>query len=142
MILTVVDLLGKIFNLSYKQSIVKCVQNKRRQRSYCSRCYSETIGQIYLKFCMSNFPRLILENLPSGFGIGLRNAISKFFRLPYLSRKYAFSGFEKQLHKNYVTDFHQIWYNGASYHRTDLRKIRHLSLQNANPGIFLSSSYH
>ena len=48
--------------------------------------------------------------------------LPKFFRLPYLSRKYAFSGFEKQLHihKNYGTDFHQIWYNGASYHRTDL----------------------
>ena len=46
-----------------------------------------------------------------------------FFRLPFLSRKYAFLGFEKQLHKNYETDFHQIWYNGASYHRTDLRKI-------------------
>ena len=55
--------------------------------------------------------------------------LPKFFRLPYLSRKYAFSGFEKQLHKNYGTDFHQIWYNGASYYRTDLRKIWHLSLQ-------------
>ena len=76
-----------------------------------------------------NFPRLILKNLPSGFGIDLiRNTNSKFFRLPYLSRKYAFSGFEKQLHKNYGTDFHQIWYNGASYHRTNLRKIWHLSL--------------
>ena len=78
---------------------------------------------------MSNFPRLILENLPSGFGIDLiRNANSKFFHLPYLSRKYAFSGFEKQLHKYNGTDFHQIWYNGAAYHRTDLRKIWHLSL--------------
>ena len=46
-----------------------------------------------------------------------------------ISRKYAFSGFEKQLHKNYGTDFHQIWYNGAPYHSTDLRKIWHLSLQ-------------
>ena len=114
----------------YKQAIVKCVQNERRQRSYCRQCYSETIGRIYLKFYMSNFPRLILENLPSEFGIDLiRNANSKFFRLPYLSRKYAFSGFEKQLHKNHGTDFHQIWHNGASYHRTDLRKIWHLSLQ-------------
>ena len=34
--------------------------------SYCRQCYSEAIGRIYLKFCMSNFPRLIPENLPSG----------------------------------------------------------------------------
>ena len=48
---------------------------------------------------------------------------------PSLSRKYAFSGFEKQLHKNYGTNINQIWYNGASYNRTDLRKIWQLSLQ-------------
>ena len=64
-----------------------------------------------------------------GGGLKLRSYCRKIFRLPYLSRKYAFSGFDKQLHKNYGTDFHQIWYNGASYHRTDLRKIWHLSLQ-------------
>ena len=47
--------------------------------SFCRQCFSEAIGQIYLKFCMSNFPRLILENLPSGFGINpIRNANSKF----------------------------------------------------------------
>ena len=98
-------------------------------RSYCRQCYSETIGRIYLKFCMSNFPRLILENLPSGFDIDpIRNSNSKFVRLPYLSRKYAFSVFEKQLHENYGTDFHQIWCNDASYHRKDSREIWHLSL--------------
>ena len=48
---------------------------------------------------------------------------------PSLSRKYAFSGFEKQLHKNYGTNIYQIWYNGASYHRTDLSKIWHFSLK-------------
>ena len=64
-----------------------------------------------------------------GGGLKLQSYCRKFFRLPYLSSKYAFSRFEKQLHKNYGTDFHQIWYNGASYHRTDLRKIWHLSLQ-------------
>ena len=70
-------------------------------RSYSHQCCSETIWRIYLKFCMSNFPRLILENLPLGFGIyPIRNGNSKFVRLPYLSRKYAFSGFDKQLHKN------------------------------------------
>ena len=98
-------------------------------RSYCRQCYSEIIGRIYLKFCMSNFPRLILENLPSGFDIDpIRNGNSKFVRLPYLSRKYAFSGFKKQLHKNYRTDFHQICFNEASYQKTDSREILHLSL--------------
>ena len=78
---------------------------------------------LYVEFSEAN-PR----NLPSGFGIDLiRNAYSKFFHLPYLSRKYAFSGFEKQLHKNYGTNFHQIWYNSASYYRKELRKIWHLS---------------
>ena len=71
----------------------------------------------------------------------LRSYCRIFSRLPYLSTKYAFSGFEKQLHKNYGTDFYQIWYNGASYHRTDLRKIWHLSLQKCESRIFLSSSY-
>ena len=65
------------------------------------------------------------------FGGGAKASVilPKIFSLPYLSLKYAFSGFEKQLHKNYGTDFHQNWYNGASYHRTDLMKIWHLSLQ-------------
>ena len=80
---------------------------------------------LHVEFSEAN-PR----NLLSGFGIDLtRNANSKFSHLPYLSRKYAFSGFEKQLHKNYGTNFHHIWYNGASYHRKELRKIWHLSLQ-------------
>ena len=52
--------------------------------SFCRQCYSEAIGRIDLKFCMSNFSRLIIENLPSGFGIDpIRNANSKFFRLPF-----------------------------------------------------------
>ena len=87
---------------------------------------------LYVEFSEAN-PR----NLPSGFGIDLiRNANSKFFHLPYLSRKYAFSGFEKQLHKHYGTNFHQIWYNGASYYRKELRKIWHLSLQKCESRIF------
>ena len=53
-----------------------------------------------------------------GGGLKLRSYCQKIFRLPYLSRIYIypFSGFEKQLHKNYGTDFHQIWYNYTSYH--------------------------
>ena len=62
-------------------------------------------------------------------GIQLETLIQNFPPSLFLSRKYAFSGFEKQFHKHYGTNFQQIWYNGASYHRTDLRKIWHLSLQ-------------
>ena len=63
-----------------------------------------------------------------GGGLKLRSYCRKFFRLPYQENMH-FWGLKKQLHKNYGTNINQIWYNGASYHRTDLRKIWHLSLQ-------------
>ena len=63
-----------------------------------------------------------------GGGLKLRSYCRKFFRLAYQENMH-FLSLRSNYTKNYGTNFHQIWYNGASYQRTDLRKIWHLSLQ-------------
>ena len=89
------------------------------------------------------FPKFFSGGLGGGgLGLKLRSYCRKIFRLPYLSRKYAFSGFDKQLHKNYGTDFHQIWYNGASYHMTGLKENwAFVTSKMRIQEFFLSSSY-
>ena len=75
-------------------------------------------------FSFFSFFLFFLGGGGGGGGLKLRSYCRKFFHLPYQENMH-FLSLRSNYTKNYGTDFHQIWYNGASYQITDLRKIWH-----------------
>ena len=82
----------------------------------------EFVGQCF-------FSQFLFSGGGGGGAKAFGHIAEKFSAFLIYQENIHFRGLISNFTKKYGTDFHQIWYNGASYHMTDLRKIWHLSLQ-------------